>query len=775
MRHISRLAHRAACCIALTAAALVGPPATLAQTPPAFSDAFDAASPGRPAPDWFVPTPTHVAEVIAAGDADGGRALRLAPADPAAPPAFGNVMRVLPAGPFADRRVILRAKVRVQGNSNARAQMWLRVDRRGGQPGAFDNMNDRPIRNPAWTDATIEADIDPDATSINIGFMSLGGGTVFIDSVSLAITGDPAPRQAPTGAASLTPRAIENLAAAAHLLAYVRFFVASDQAVGVASWDHVYVDIIEQAEAARDPSSLARILQDSLRPLAPTLQVWAGAPADAPPPPPIPDVSKPTAVAFWKHHGAGSATAARAGNVYASRVERSAIPDLIDSGQHEGHFRIKALPGGVSCRIPVRVYADDAGTIPPGPTPKPWSKDQPRPTLTAMNRSTRLAGVAIAWGIFQHFYPYFDVVQTDWEAALRDALARASQAPDQLAYLGVLRELVAGLHDGHGNVLGPEINAASYFPLALEWAGEDLVVVGVPPGDAAASVHVGDAVVSIDDRPVAECYRDVSAWVSAATEGWRRAASIQRFLLDLPTRDPVALALRRSDGSNHHAVIARAGAPTPNSATARRPDAGVELAPGIVYFDLNGADSASLAAVADKLAAAKGIVFDLRGYPNQAAYEVIQHLIDAPVQSARWNIPVITLPDREDVQWNQSGRWNVTPTAPRWNVPVAFLTDGRAISYAESIMGIVEHYHLGEIIGAATAGTNGNVNPIAIPGGYRITWTGMKVLKHDGSQHHGIGIAPTVPVTPTAAGIAQGRDEVLARAVEVLQQKINQK
>ena len=48
----------------------------------------------------------------------------------------------------------------------------------------------------------------------------------------------------------------------------------------------------------------------------------------------------------------------------------------------------------------------------------------------------------------------------------------------------------------------------------------------------------------------------------------------------------------------------------------------------------------------------------------------------------------------------------------------------------------------------------------------------MKVVKHDGSQHHGIGIAPTVPVTPTAKGIAEGRDEVLEKAVAVMKAKI---
>ena len=73
-----------------------------------------------------------------------------------------------------------------------------------------------------------------------------------------------------------------------------------------------------------------------------------------------------------------------------------------------------------------------------------------------------------------------------------------------------------------------------------------------------------------------------------------------------------------------------------------------------------------------------------------------------------------------------------------------------AISYAESTMGIVEYYKLGEILGEATAGTNGNVNPFMLPGGYTITWTGMKVLcTDDGSQATtGSGSDPRCPCEP---------------------------
>ena len=96
------------------------------------------------------------------------------------------------------------------------------------------------------------------------------------------------------------------------------------------------------------------------------------------------------------------------------------------------------------------------------------------------------------------------------------------------------------------------------------------------------------------------------------------------------------------------------------------------------------------------------------------------------------------------------------------------MTGGEAISAAETLMGIAEHHRLGAIVGGPTAGTNGNVNILALPGGYRVAWTGMKVTKQDGSRHHGVGIRPTIPVSRTLKGVIAGRDEVLERAVEVV-------
>jgi C-terminal processing protease CtpA/Prc len=171
-----------------------------------------------------------------------------------------------------------------------------------------------------------------------------------------------------------------------------------------------------------------------------------------------------------------------------------------------------------------------------------------------------------------------------------------------------------------------------------------------------------------------------------------------------------------------------------------------------------------------RLEQARGIIFDLRGYPNRLSVVVIAHLIDEPVTCPQWHVPVVLRPDRENMEFRFSN-WQVDPQKPRLTARAAFITDGRAISYAETYLGIVEHYRLAEIVGGPTAGTNGNVNPLTLPGGYSISWTGMKVLKHDGSQHHGVGIRPTVPVERTIKGVAEGRDELLEKAVEVVKRK----
>ena len=425
------------------------------------------------------------------------------------------------------------------------------------------------------------------------------------------------------------------------------------------------------------------------------------------------------------------------------------------------------LGGGVSCHVPLSLYRDGKGkTVPasPGWTPPAANGWQP----SGNDRATRLADVALAWNVFQHFYPYFDVVQTDWPAALREALTSAATDRDELAFLDTLRVLVARLKDGHGNVglMTQDWQKYAALPFALRWIEDRppvIAVAAVVPGKA-DRIRPGDVILSLDGVPAAEALARRERLTSGATPQWIRWNAVNRLSRGL-IGESARLRIQPAEGEPYEVSLPyEIKFPYPDEP---RPEKVAEVRPGIWYVDIGLITDDDFNAAVAKLAEAKGVIFDLRGYPGKLSPVVLQHLTDTPITSARWNVPIVTRPDREGMEF-QFSNWTLEPREPRIRGKVAFLTDGRAISYAETYMGMVEHYKLAEIVGGPTAGTNGNINPFELPGRYAFNWTGMKVLKHDGSQHHGIGILPTVPVTPTLKGVREGRDEVLEKGIETV-------
>jgi len=170
--------------------------------------------------------------------------------------------------------------------------------------------------------------------------------------------------------------------------------------------------------------------------------------------------------------------------------------------------------------------------------------------------------------------------------------------------------------------------------------------------------------------------------------------------------------------------------------------------------------------VMTKLVNAKGLIISFLDFNDE--YELISHIIKEPVWSPKWNIPVNIYPDRMNTIFDTSKRWKIKPKEPFIKAKLIFLTHPYNVSSSETLLGIVDYYKLGKFVGDTTAATNGNVNFINLMGGYKIMWTGMKVLKHDGSQHHLIGFRPDYPVKRTIEAIKEGRDEYIEKAKKVL-------
>ncbi len=376
----------------------------------------------------------------------------------------------------------------------------------------------------------------------------------------------------------------------------------------------------------------------------------------------------------------------------------------------------------------------------------------------ASRAADRLGNVAILWNVFQHFYPYFDQVPGDWERVLDRALDRTFADRDRGGHHETLRWMVAQLHDGHANVFDPRLDQ-EVAPLAFTEA-EGRVFVRAVRSELTSEVRVGDEIVSVVGRPVGEVLEERMALFSGSPQ-WRRHRALFELVLG-PAGGALQLELLR-DGRRVAASV-----PLGRQGPALElPEPIAEMADGVYYVDLGRAAWPAIAERLDQLAAARGVVFDLRGYPA-GNHMILQHLTDGPLESAKWNVPLAIHPDRRDlVGYDTSGRWEMPPAEPRIRGRAVFLTGPAAISYAESVMAIVKHYRLAEIVGSPTAGANGNVNPFELPGGLRVSWTGMRVVNHDDSQHHLVGVTPTRAVEPTVAGVLAGRDEVLEAGLAI--------
>src|SRR5690606_28857522 len=74
------------------------------------------------------------------------------------------------------------------------------------------------------------------------------------------------------------------------------------------------------------------------------------------------------------------------------------------------------------------------------------------------------------------------------------------------------------------------------------------------------------------------------------------------------------------------------------------------------------------------------------------------------------------------------------------------------------------------IIGSTTAGADGNVSTILLPGGLSIVISVIGVYYPDGVYTQRTRIVPDIYIEPTIEGIKNGRDEVLEKAIEVINQ-----
>jgi hypothetical protein len=404
-------------------------------------------------------------------------------------------------------------------------------------------------------------------------------------------------------------------------------------------------------------------------------------------------------------------------------------------------------------RMPLAVWTNGIATF-----PEPSTQTFRRTPYSYRDFAARIATAMEVWLAVHWFFPYFNDLSIDWSHQLWAALQAAATADTVVAQETAILTLMAGLQDPHAAVSRYGTDAV----LPMFWRivdGKLLVLNVLAPYEKL--IPIGSEVLAIDDVPAAIAMERTAKKVSS-TQAYHVFA-VASMLSFGHRGDLVKLRIRLPDRSRDiDIVLPRVDGGVLSKLREVRGKTGTEVSPKVFYVDLHTLDAETWHGLVPRLSDARAIVFDLRGYMTNVAFDVLAHFVTGTIQSPKWQIPIVSANRKREYQ---ESRWTISPRVPRITARAVFLVDGRSASACETILQIVKDNKLGMIIGERSAGTNGNLVSFETFGRMTVSFTGMRVLSKDGTVIQGVGIEPDVVARPTVAGLTAGRDEVLDAAV----------
>lgn len=380
----------------------------------------------------------------------------------------------------------------------------------------------------------------------------------------------------------------------------------------------------------------------------------------------------------------------------------------------------------------------------------------------------RLLAMFRFWSAARYYFPYMYVNGGDWDAVLPEFIPRLMAATNAVSYQLAIAEMTTRLHDAHVQLVSPTLDRlfGTGVPAFQARVIDGQVVVWKTPADwrPETALQAGDVITRVESERVADRRRRLAKYIAAGND-----AVFERKLLSLMLRgqgDSATYTVDRDGRSlTRRVAMARpADSPTPPTYPVSElakvlPNTNIGY---INMGDLNLGQVDSAIAIVGKT---DGVVMDVRNYPRGTMYKFAEFFNADPRPFATFTTVDSTYPGR--IEWHKAitaGRANPSYYRGR----VAILVDERTQSHAEFTAMALRTAPESKVIGSQTAGADGNVTFLNLPGGIRTLFTGLGVYYPNGTKTQRVGIVPDIEIRPTLAGVRAGRDEVLDRALEYI-------
>jgi len=674
----------------------------------------------------------------------GNVSLRLERKDQS-PGQFSTVIRALPID-FAGKKLELRGWLRKEGAGVP--SLWMRQDAHD-TPVAFADMSAAPDVSGEWAQYSISFELQDSTTALFFGVRLVGAGKSWADDLELLVDGQPIaslPRVARSSAildedqqfaggsglvlAQLDDEQVKSLVLIGKVWGFLKYHHPAVTA-GKRHWDF---DLLRKLPvllaAGKDPLVRSLLVEwiDSLG-AVPPCQPCATLQSDS--------LQLPPRIAWIEDPAVlGKELSHRLQTIYRARTPGR-------------QFYVKLAPGVGN---PL------------------FENELLYPQLKFPDTGFQVLAIYRFWNAIEYWFPYRDLIDENWDAVLEDTLRRAAHGIGSENFQREITRLISRVDDGHANLLGPqpfrEPVGECQLPVNLRYLEGKFVVKSLSADDAAArTFRAGDVLMALGGKAVDEIVASARDSYGASNDAWRML-SIARNL----TRGPcgaVSVTVQRGGEQKLEALRVPMSALRLDGA-GRNDRAGETfqmLSPGVAYLKLSSIKAADVAGYIKQASSAKSLVVDIRNYPSDfVVFALGSLLVDTETPFATFTLADLSNPGA--FAWGATV--SLTPAAPHFGGNVAILVDESSISNAEYTAMALRAAPRARIFGMQSAGADGNVSQILLPGRLGAGLSGIGVFYPDRRPTQRRGVALDVECPQTIAGLRAGRDDTLACALKAL-------
>ena len=405
-------------------------------------------------------------------------------------------------------------------------------------------------------------------------------------------------------------------------------------------------------------------------------------------------------------------------------------------------------------------------------------------TQNFMESEVCMASVSSIWASIQHFWPYFSQVTVDWQSSLPHLLS-ACAVDDFLERRGKIYSEFTKLKDNHINIALPipeQYLRNRYIPFLYELVEDRAIVVRVEENQQ-TGVDIGDEILAINGQEI-QAYLERKSDTSLKNDLHRKTVPALSDVFK-SSEDPITYQVKKADDQIINTQV------TPKLISEltnfygmryvpRRVEALEALSDGLYRINVYKVKSAEARDIKEQLKNAKGVVLDLRRYPEDwhGWQTVLSWFIKRPAINDTLAYCWQGAPNQTDIQIQQISQ-TINPASDSLDIPVIVLSSRDSQSQNEHSLIFARSGGL-TIMGEPTSGINGNIVQLDLFGGLNNTsssgvtfiYTNMRANRWNGDPLINAGIEPDILLPRTKESIRRQVDNQLAAAIDYLKQRV---